>query len=138
MSKSIGNVIYTSDILGRGFTGEQLRFFLIYGSYREKLNFTFERLAETSQKLDSFKYMVNGLQEVQGGCSEQATGSLADSIVSGFENGMNNDLDVKAAFDSLYETIGELYRMRESLSVKDSRNLLNGLRRIDSVLQCIF
>jgi len=138
MSKSIGNVIYTRDILERGFTGEQLRFFLIYGSYRKKRNFTFERLAETSQKLSSFKNMVNGLQEVQGGCSNQTISSLTDSIVPGFENGMNNDLDVKAAFDSLYETIGKLYRMRESLSVRDSKNLLNGLRRVDSVLQCIF
>jgi cysteinyl-tRNA synthetase len=138
MSKSIGNVIYTSDILGRGFTGEQLRFFLVYGAYREKLNFTYERLAETSQKLGSFKNMVKGLQEEQGGCPKQATGSLTESIVPGFENGMNNDLDVKAAFDSLYETVVELYRMRESLSVEDSKNLLNGLRRVDSVLQCIF
>jgi cysteinyl-tRNA synthetase len=138
MSKSIGNVIYTSDILERGFTGEQLRFFLIYGSYRKKLNFTFERLADTSKKLGSFKNMVNGLQEVQGGCSNQAIGSLTDGIVSGFENGMNNDLDVKSAFDSLYETIGKLYGTRKSLSVRDSRNLLNGLRRVDSVLQCIF
>jgi cysteinyl-tRNA synthetase len=138
MSKSVGNVIYTSDILGRGFTGEQLRFFLIYGAYREKLNFTFERLAGTSQKLGSFKTMVKGLQEVQEGCPKQAVGSLTDSIVPCFENCMDNDLDVKAAFDSLYETIGELYRVRESLSAKDSKNTLYGLRRIDSVLQCIF
>jgi cysteinyl-tRNA synthetase len=138
MSKSIGNVIYTRDILERGFTGEQLRFFLIYGSYRKKRNFTFERLAETSQKLSSFKNMVNGLQEVQGGCSNQTISSLTDSIVPGFENGINNDLDVKAAFDSLYETISELYKMRKSLSARDSKNLLNRLRKIDFVLQCIF
>jgi cysteinyl-tRNA synthetase len=138
MSKSTGNVIYTSDILERGFTGEQLRFFLVYAPYREKLNFTFEKLAETIQKLDSFKNMVKRLQEVQGSFFKQDNGSLVDSIVPGFENGMNNDLGVKAAFDSLHKTIGELYRMRESLSVKDSKNLLNGLRRVDSVLQCIF
>jgi len=138
MSKSTGNVIYTGDILARGFTGEQLRFFLIYAPYKEKLNFTFEKLAETSRKLDSFKNMVKRLGEVQGGFFKQDNGPLADSIVPGFENGMNNDLDVKAAFDSLYKTIGELYRMRESLSAKDSENLLNELRRIDSVLQCIF
>jgi cysteinyl-tRNA synthetase len=138
MSKSTGNVIYTSDILARGFTGEQLRFFLIYGSYREKLNFTFEKLAETSQKLDSFKNMVKKLEEEKGSCFKQANGSLVDNIVPDFENGMDNDLDVKAAFDNLYRTIGELYRMRESLSVEDSKSLLNGLCRIDSVLQCIF
>jgi len=138
MSKSVGNVIYTSDILERGFTGEQLRFFLIYGAYRKKLNFTFERLAETSQKLDSFKNMVNQLQAAHGDGSNRITSELIDSVVPDFENGMNNDLDVKAAFDGLYETVSKLYRTRESLSVKDSENLLNGLRRVDSVLQFIF
>ena len=51
---------------------------------------------------------------------------------------MNNDLDVKTAFDSLYETISGLHKKRKSLSVKDVKNILDDLRRIDSVLQCIF
>ena len=51
---------------------------------------------------------------------------------------MNNDLDVKTALDSLYETISELHKNRESLSAKDVKNILDDLRRIDSVLQCIF
>ena len=138
MSKSVGNVIYTSDVLARGFTGEQLRFFLIYAHYRGKLNFTFERLAETSQKLNSLKNMINELRATHGDGSSLDVGALVNGVVLGFENSMNNDLDVKAAFDSLYETIGELYRTRESLSVEDSKNLLNVLSRIDSVLQCIF
>ena len=138
MSKSSGNVIYTGDVFGRGFTAEQLRFFLIYGSYRRKLNFTFEKLAETSRKLASLKNMIKDLQEGQGSSSKQDMGSIIESIVPRFENGMNNDLDVKAAFDSLHETIGELHGMREPLSVKHSKNLLNELRKIDSVLQCIF
>jgi cysteinyl-tRNA synthetase len=138
MSKSIGNVIYTSDILGRGFTGKQLRFFLIYGPYREKLNFTFERLAETSQKLDSFKNMVKALQATRGNGSNRDINALIDSVVLGFENGMNNDLGVKVAFDSLYEAISELHGMRNHLSVEDQKRLLSGLRRVDSVLQCIF
>jgi cysteinyl-tRNA synthetase len=138
MSKSTGNVVYTSDILARGFTGDQLRFFLIYEHYKRKLNFTFERLAETSQKLNSLKNMIKELQATHVNGSNHDVNALVNGVVLDFENAMNNDLDVKAAFNSLYETIGELYRMRESLSVKDSKNLLNGLSRIDSVLQCIF
>jgi cysteinyl-tRNA synthetase len=138
MSKSVGNVVYTSDILAKGFTGEQLRFFLIYAPYREKLNFTFERLAETSQKLNSLKNMIKELQAAHGNGSNRDINKLIGSVIPGFESGMNNDLGVKAAFDSLYETIGELYMMRECLSVNDSKNLLSGLRRVDSVLQCIF
>ena len=138
MSKSIGNVYYPSDLLEKGFSGEHLRFFLIYGYYREKLNFTVEKLAETSRKLDSLKNMVKELQEPKSDHSNPEMEALTSRIVSEFESGMNNDLDVKSAFDSLYRTIHELHKMHESLNVKDAKNISNSLRRIDSVLQCIF
>ena len=51
---------------------------------------------------------------------------------------MNNDLDVKTAFDSLYETISGCTRCVKSLSAKDVKNIMDDLRRIDSVLQFIF
>ncbi len=140
MSKSSGNVYCTSDILKKGFSGKHLRFFLTYGPYRKKLNFTFEKLAETSRKLDSFKSMVKELQKQKSDNSnkETETEGVKGATVSVFENGMNNDLDVKTVFDSLYETIHVVYKMRESLSVKDVKNIMDDLRRIDSVLQFIF
>ena len=62
MSKSKGNVYYPRDLLAKGFSGEQIRFFLIYGAYRKKRNFTSEKFGETIQKLDSFRRMVAELQ----------------------------------------------------------------------------
>src|SRR5208282_6349595 len=126
MSKSTGNVYYTSDILGKGFSGEQLRFFLTYRPYRKKLNFTFVKLAETSRKLDSFKSMVQDLQNRKPANSdaEKTTEGTNGTILSLFEKGMNNDLDVKTAFDSLYDAINRLHKKRESLSVTDVKNVI--------------
>ncbi len=138
MSKSKGNVYYPTDLLAKGFSGEQLRFFLIYGPYRKKLNFTFERLAQRIQKLDSLKDMVAELQNTKSNGRIELQKNLTSIIVSDFENHMNNDLDVISAFDSLYRTISQLYEMRQSLSSIDIKNVLNGLRKVDSVLQCIF
>jgi cysteinyl-tRNA synthetase len=138
MSKSTGNVIYTGDVLEKGFSDEELRFFLIYSPYREQLNFTYENLAETSQKLRSFRNMVKALLGAGKGVSNRVAQALVDNIPSEFENTMNNNLDVKGAFDSLYQKIGELYSMREPLGEKDSQNLLNKLHKVDSVLQCLF
>ena len=138
MSKSTGNVVYPNDILAKGFTGEHLRFFLVYGPYRKKLNFTFERLSQTSRKLDSFKNMVKDLEAQKSSNSATELNELSSSLASCFEDCMNNDLDVKTAFDSLHEIITELHKKRESLSSKDKQNVKNCLRRIDSVLQYIF
>jgi cysteinyl-tRNA synthetase len=138
MSKSRGNVYYPSDILAKGFSGKQLRFFLIYGAYRKRLNFTFAKLAQTSQILDSFRTIVTEFQKIKSNFEGEKQETLTGNIISGFENYMNKDLDIKSAFDRLHETLMEIYQMRQSLGSKDIKNVLNGLHRVDNVLQCLF
>ena len=135
MSKSKGNVYYPSDLLAKGFSGGQLRFFLIYGPYRKKLNFTFEKMAQTTQRLNSFKSMLEDLQRVK---SNSQTEESNTEISSDFETHMNNDLDVKSAFDGLYEKVSELHKKRQTLNPKNLKNMLSELHKIDTVLQCIF
>jgi len=138
MSKSKGNVYYPSNLTAKGFSGQQLRFFLIYGPYRKKLNFTFEKLAQTTQRLDSFKHMVAELEKTKPTYQIGEKGAFSDKITSDFEDSLNNDLNVKSAFDNLYQTISKLHKIRQTLSEKDIKNVLSGLRKIDSVLQCFF
>lgn len=138
MSKSTGNVYYPNDLLEKGFSGEHLRFFLIYGHYREKLNFTMEKIGETSRKLDSFKNMVRDLQEQKSDLSHPKIAKLVDKLGPDFENAMSNDLSVKSAFDKLYDSVSELHKHLESLSKKDVKKIMDCLHSIDSVLQCIF
>ncbi len=138
MSKSTGNVYYTSDLLKKGFSGDQMRFFLIYGPYRQKLNFTFEKLAETSRKLDSLKSMIKELQQQKSEDSSSEAEKLAATLIPEFEATMNNDLDVKTAFNNIYETINELHEKCRSLGSKNTKKLMNDLGKVDSVLQCIF
>jgi cysteinyl-tRNA synthetase len=137
MSKSKGNVYYPSDLLAKGFSGRHLRFFLIYGPYRKKLNFTFERLSQISQRLDSFRSMVADLEKTKLTSKPERQDKLTNTITIDFEDNMNNDLDVKSAFDSLYETTAKLHKIRQSLGTLDVKNVLDSLRTVDRVLQCI-
>jgi cysteinyl-tRNA synthetase len=82
--------------------------------------------------------MVEELQEAQIDSANAELNAPIGKIISDFESCLNNDLDVKTAFDSLYETISGLHKKRESLSAKNVKNLMSDLRQIDSVLQCIF
>ncbi len=138
MSKSVGNVYYPKNLLEKGFGADQIRFFLIYGHYRRKLNFTFEKLEETSRKLDAFKMMVNDLQEVKSKKQGADVEVLISGIISEFRVHMDDDLDVKSAFDSLFQTIQKIYETRENLNVKQVSSIIGDLRWVDSVLQCIF
>ena len=138
MSKSKGNVYYPSDLLAKGFSGAELRFFLIYGPYRKKLNFTFDKFAKTIQKLNSFKNMVADLQQTKSITKKEKPEGIISKITPDFETHMNNNLDVKSAFDSLAKTIMKLHATRQLLSSRDIKNLMNELEKVDNVLQCIF
>jgi hypothetical protein len=82
--------------------------------------------------------MVKDFQDQKSNHSYPEMAKLTGEIVSDFENNMNNDLAMKAAFDKLYETISQLHKNRELLTVKNVKDTLDGLHRVDSVLQCIF
>jgi cysteinyl-tRNA synthetase len=140
MSKSKGNVYYPEDLVAKGYRNDHVRFFLIYEHYRKKLNFTFKKLTETSQRLDAFKGMVQNLRKAKSANPSEKAEKLGGSLVSSFDENMNNDLDVKAAFDELYETVSELHGLmkEERLSAEDANAAMSGLHRIDSVLQVIF
>ncbi len=136
MSKSKGNVYYTSDVAAKGFSGSQLRFFLIYGPYREVLNFTFEKLGQASEQMDSLRRMIADLQGMSA--SEKCQGdSYVGRLRSEFEAHMNNDLDVKGAFDSLTQTVTEIHQNRTTLAEVEVKNVLADIVQIDSVLQCL-
>ena len=53
---------------------------------------------------------------------------------------MNNDLQVKLAFDSLFLTIEKLYNLRKKnlVSFEDSKKIINKLESIDYVFQSFF
>ncbi|MCW3983952.1 MAG: class I tRNA ligase family protein [Candidatus Bathyarchaeota archaeon] len=138
MSKSLGNVYYTTDVLAKGFSGVQLRFFLIYAPYRERLNFTFERLLDVSRKLDAVRGMVADLQNTKPASQSRGDPKMGAELAADFENHMNDDLNVKGAFDGFSQNLALIHQKRYTLAAGELKNVLDGLRRIDTVLRCLF
>jgi len=142
MSKRKGNIKYPSDLIKTKCIWNHIRFFLIYGHYRRKLNFTYTEYSKSCDLLISFREMVETLRipETSKRVSSYKAKKLVTKIKTDFENHMNNDLHVKSAFNSLYDTVSKLVDMNEQhlLSAKDSKTALDELKAIDSVFQVIF
>ena len=102
--------------------------------------FVFKKLAETSQKLDNFKGIIQDLEKAESAKSSKRARKLADSIVSGFHGNMDENLNVKSVFDKLYQIVLQLHKLmkQRKLSAKDAEAALSGLHRVDSVLKVIF
>jgi cysteinyl-tRNA synthetase len=138
MSKSLGNVVYAGDVVAKGFSGAQLRFYLIYGGYRDALDFTYEKLSEASRVLELLRGIVGDLQRAQQPRDSCRGNSYVSRLSAEFEAHMNNDLDVKGAFDTLSLTVSEVHKKLGTLPMEEIENVVSDLRRIDSVLMCLF
>ncbi|MCJ7721658.1 hypothetical protein MUO98_04560, partial [Candidatus Bathyarchaeota archaeon] len=92
--------------------------------------------------LQSFREMVKKLGVAEGVEQESSAQAkkLVKEITTYFEEHMNNDLQVKAAFDSLYNIVSSLVKLKEQkmLSTKDSEVALSKLKAIDYVFQAFF
>jgi cysteinyl-tRNA synthetase len=142
MSKSVGNIVYVDDLLGKGAKPEHIRFYLIYGSHRQKVNLTQKDFDEKARKYDAFCALVKEL--TAGGQERTEADAMVDGLISGlrpgFEKAMNDDLDVKGAFDSLYDALSKLLPLKREgrLRGSDGKRVEADLRRIDDVLQVIY
>jgi cysteinyl-tRNA synthetase len=140
MSKSKGNVLYLEDLASKGYTKEQIRFFLIYRNYRKKLNFTWQNLEQASKELDQFRSSVQNLCKIKSKSSVKEAKTIAENLESVFQEFMDKDLDVPGAFNALKETVNQLQQFAQTsdLSENHAQEAVDAMRRIDSVLQVIF
>lgn len=133
MSKSKGNILYTDDLLKHGYSAADIRFFLIYGHYRKRLNFSFSSMEKTSERIRSFRKRADAISRTASGFRACPA---ADTIIKIFTEHMDNDLDIKSAFDALDRLITSI-NPRE-LKSAEAGAIAKALRKIDTVLQVIF
>jgi len=142
MSKSRGNIIYPKDLVERGCEWQHIRFFLINGYYRKRLNFTFKKFQKACDRLHEFKEMVKLLQNFKStsGKSSPKAKKLVARLKKDFEENMSNDLHVKNAFDSLFWTLSKLVSLKEKgkVGVEDVEKVVADLKSMDQVLHVVF
>jgi cysteinyl-tRNA synthetase len=142
MSKSRDNIIYPKDLVEKGCQWRHMRFFLINGYYRKRLNFTYKKFKTACDRLHEFKDMLKKLQSVKttNMKSSQKTKKLVSRLKEDFEENMNNDLHVKKAFDAIFNIVSKLVALakRGRVSREDAEEAMAVLKRIDQVLQVIF
>ena len=142
MSKTKGNIFYIEDIMERGYTAQDIRFYLIDGHYRKKINLTFNRLQKSVGRLNRIK---NSIQELCNtpfpeGRPPAAPGDPAGDLIRGFENHMNNDLDVNGAFGDLQIRLNRFqdFHRRQGLRKQDQKAIRQALIQMDQVLRVLF
>lgn len=135
MSKSKGNIYYIDTLLKDGYTATEIRFSLIYGHYRGQLNFSDTAMHAAIEKLRRFRECVRKIK-AKTGARETIPCDFSGRLQSAFEKKMDDDLNVKAAFDELEDLLCEV--KEEDLKPGEALHILQTLQEIDNVLQVIF
>ncbi|MDH5767766.1 MAG: class I tRNA ligase family protein [Nitrospirota bacterium] len=135
MSKSKGNIYYTDDLLEQGYTLNEIRFFLIYGHYRERLYYSDKVMTSITNRLKIFRHYVYEIKK-RAHKKPDLEGRVVQKMKKVFIEKMDNDLNIKEAFDGLYDvlsgvTIGEL-------KPDEASGIIKTLRQTDEVFKVIF
>jgi cysteinyl-tRNA synthetase len=124
----------------RGFEGNHIRFFLIYGHYRQKTNFSWKSFRESVGLLTSLQGMVQRITEETGAKrSDTRAGNLIRALKETFDERMSDDLDVKGAVDALHRNLSSLTILKKEggLGRKETGKLQDIIKDIDGVLQVL-
>ncbi|MGA9177423.1 MAG: class I tRNA ligase family protein, partial [Desulfobacterales bacterium] len=135
MSKSKDNVTYVEDLLEQGFHPRHIRFFLLYGSYNDKLDLGLSYMEEHAGHLDRIRRLASSLRTHNAEDSHGTQEDLAGKLRIAFEERMNDNLDYAGAFDAVADHLICAVRLHKNdgINVKSRRDLLEVIRDLDRV-----
>jgi cysteinyl-tRNA synthetase len=110
MSKSLGNFFTTREVLDKLDAvqgGEQVRFFLIRGHYRNEVNYTWETLEDAGNTLRGFYATLREVPPEAGGAID-----WTNPYAARFRDAMNDDFDTPIALSVLHDLRGEVNRTK--------------------------
>jgi cysteinyl-tRNA synthetase len=122
MSKSLINYFTLRDLLGKGFSGQEIRYLLLTANYRKPLNFTMEGLRGARSALTALNEWFSRLSESAG--NEQAPPD--GEVIAQVGAALDDDMNVSAAWAAIFTWIHGLNRSmdRQILSAVDAASAL--------------
>ncbi len=159
MSKSLGNTLLIREIVKR-HAADALRLWLLGTHYRNPVEWSDERVAETSRALERLRGLLAEAERLSppgiggwyGGGLEEGhpeawlaavkDGALirrAEPCVTSFESAMDDDFNTAAALGSLFDLGRELNRYHDAAPLTDARvaAFANGVRILSRLGQAL-
>jgi len=136
MAKRWGNYYTLRDLTAKGYHPMAIRYLLMSTHYRQQLNFTFEGLEAAKSTLERLTNFIRRLLDVDGKGSGEELKPLIDNVKRGFEEAMDDDLNISVALASLFDFVREVNNLLSGnmLSKKEAEEVYNLMLRFDNVL----
>jgi cysteinyl-tRNA synthetase len=136
MSRSLNNTFTMEDLKERGYTGKEIRYFLLSSHYRKPLNFSFAALdtaMNTVKRINNFVQRL--IRFIPGeGCDD--LNQIIYDVKKEFSEAMDDDFNMSSALASIFEFIKDVnIPLSQRCLTKDERDrIVDVMKEIDSVL----
>jgi len=136
MSHPAGNAVTLRHLLERGYTGRQVRFYLISTHYRQPIHFSFQALDSACASLKRLDEFVRNLRWMPGGSGTEETAVLVSEFETNFREAIYDDLNVSAALTALFNLVRRVNRplAEGRIGAEHAKNIIQALEKADRAL----
>ncbi|MEW6501561.1 MAG: cysteine--tRNA ligase [Thermodesulfobacteriota bacterium] len=103
MAPENGNVITLAEVLAKGYTAREIRFFLLRTHYRKPVNFSFKQLDAACAMLKRLDDFVGKLLCLPPGLPHPQVAAYLSEMEEAYQAAMDDDLNVSRAFAALFD-----------------------------------
>ena len=139
MSKSLGNFYTLRDLLGKGYTGREVRWVLIGTHYRKKLNFSLTALDQARETLGKFSSFFARMKEITAPGDGSEVAAIVEQAVTQFRTAIADDLNSAGATAALFALVRDGNRLADSgaLTAAGAAKILDCCRDFDRIFGCL-
>ena len=129
-------ILNLEDLIDVGYTGRDIRFWLLSTHYRKPVRFSTERLDAARHSLGRLNACMENLRDVAAGSPYPELDQLLYDIKQGFIQAMDEDMNISAAIASLFQSVKTINKLvlEKMIDPAGARSLLEAFQNINSVL----
>ena len=131
-----GRDLSIEDLMAAGYTGREIRCWLITAHYRKPVHYSLSRLENARRALKRIDACVSRLRGVSDGEPGAEVDQLVYDIKQGFVGAMDDDLNTSAAIASIFKQIKKINKLIADGKIDTSAatRVLETFKSIDTVL----
>jgi cysteinyl-tRNA synthetase len=127
-----------SDLMDMGYSGREIRCWLLSGHYRKPITFSKERLVDAKRSMKRLDICIHSLIHVKGSASPYPEmDQLLYDLKHGFVSAMDDDLNISAAMASIFKIVKKvnILTLENIIDAGNALKIVDAFRNIDSVLR---
>jgi len=124
------------NIIARGYTGREIRYWLISRHYRKPVSFSYKQLDMAAKTLSNLDKFISRINNANKGEPLPEIDQLVYDLKNKFITFMDDDLNIASALATLFRFTNRINGIidQSGISVQDRDKILECLKGIDSVL----